>query len=108
MTDEAPITDAEQEAAFRRSMAFNAEAARSGLFAAALDISLEMKKAGIPHGEACLLTGAVEMVAQLWQQMMSAAGQPPKRSRAKLVAEIRTFFDKHDRAGRKAQAATKH
>ncbi|MGH6730017.1 MAG: hypothetical protein ACREBK_07670, partial [Sphingomicrobium sp.] len=68
MTD-APLTDAEQEAAWRRHMAFNAEAARSGLFAAALDIATTMREQGVAQGEACLLTGAAEFVAQLWQQV---------------------------------------
>jgi hypothetical protein len=110
MTDTPPpLTDEEQEAAFRRSMAFNTEAARSGLFAAAIDIAQEMKKAGVPHGDACLVTGAVEFAAQLWFQMMHRAGQQPKKSKAKLVAEIKTFFDKHERAERRgAKAATKH
>lgn len=112
MTDqpeEKPLTDEEQEAAFRQSMAFNTEAARSGLFAAAIDIAEEMKKAGIPHGEACLVTGAVEFAAQLWFQVMHRAGQPPKKSRAKLRQQIGEFFDKHEKAERRgAQAATKH
>lgn len=111
MTDDTPkpLTDAEQEAAFRQSMAFNAEAARSGLFAAALDIADTMRKSGVPHGEACLVTGAVEMAAQLWFEVMARAGHQPKLSRARFIKQAREFFDKHERASRRPQQpATKH
>ncbi len=94
------MDEAEQEAAFRQSMAFNAEAARSGLFAAALDIAVEMKNAGIPHADAAILTGAAEMVAQLWQQVAHQAGIPAATARKNLEKEIRTFFGKHVRATR--------
>jgi hypothetical protein len=103
----APLTDKEQEAAFRQSMAFNTEAARSGLFAAAIDIAETMKKAGVPHGEACLVTGAVEFATQLWFQTMHRAGQPTKRSRAQLVKQVRDFFDKHEKAERRGTQAAK-
>lgn len=107
--DTAPPTDEEQQAALARSMAFNTEACRSGLFAAAIDMADTLKKAGVAHGEACLVTGAVEFAAQLWFEVMSKAGQPPKRSRAKLVGQIRTFFDKHEKASRQGAAPpTKH
>lgn len=113
MTDETTPppepTDEEKEAAFRQSMAFNAEAARSGLFAAAIDIADTMKKSGVPHGEAALLTGAVEMAAQLWFEVMHRAGQPPKFSRARFIKQAKEFFDKHEKASRAPQQpATKH
>lgn len=101
MTDApTPPTEAEQDAAFKRSMAFNAEAVRSGLFAAALDISNELKKAGVPHGEAALLTGAAEFVAQLWQQVGENGGLKPMKVRTTLLGEIKTFFGKHVRMSR--------
>ena len=109
MADDKPPTDAEQEAAFRQSMAFNSEAVRSGLFAAALDIADELRKAGVPHGEACLLTGAAEFVAQLWQQVGHKGGIPPMKTRSTLLKEINTFYGKHVRATRQgASKPTKH
>lgn len=84
--------------AFRQSMAFNAEAARAGLFAAAQDIAEAMQKANIPNGEAALLTGAVEMACQLWMQvMLQAPGVTRQKARAKLIEQVRTFANKHSR-----------
>lgn len=104
MTEPTPDlpTAAEAEAAFKQSMAFNAEAARSGLFAAALDIADTLKEANVPNGEAALLTGAAEMVAQLWQQVGEKAGIPSAKVRKTLLDEIKTFYGKHQRASRDA------
>jgi hypothetical protein len=93
--NDTPATDEEQEAAFRRSLAFNTEAARAGLFAAALDIAETMKEAQVPHGESCIMTGAVEMAVQLWAQVSETAGVPRKKSRETLEKEMRRFFAKH-------------
>lgn len=79
-------------------MAFNAEAARSGLFAAAIDIAEAMKKSEIPHAEAALLTGAVEFVAQLWHEVGIKAGKSPAQVRKMLEKQVRTFFIKHTKA----------
>lgn len=104
---EAELTEEEQQAAFRQHMAFNAEAARSGLFAAAMDIADTMNKANVAHGEACLLTGAAEMVAQLWQQVGKGTGKSSREVRQTLVKEINFFFHKSRKADA-APPATKH
>ena len=87
----------ENEQAFRQSMAFNSEAVRSGLFAAAIDIANIMKKNDIPHGEAALITGAIEMAAQLWMQVMLKAGNTRQAARQQLEKQVRTFALKHSR-----------
>lgn len=88
-------TDAEAEAAFRQHMAFNTEAVRSGLFAAAMDIADTMKEQGVPHADAIIVTAAVEMATQLWTQVMLRAGHPPKKVRESLEKQVRAFFRKH-------------
>lgn len=105
----APPTDEEQQAAFQQSMAFNSEAVRSGLFAAAMDIAGELRKAEVPQGEACLLTGAAEFVAQLWQQVAENGGLNQNKSRDLLIKEIKTFWRKHRNAAPPSERpATKH
>lgn len=87
--------ESENSRAFKASMSFNAEAARSGLFAAAIDIMDTMKKNDIPNGEAALLTGAVEMAAQLWMRTMLSAGKTRLEARKSLEKQVRTFAIKH-------------
>lgn len=90
------MTD-EEKAARRQSLAFNTEAVRSGLFAAAMDIGEVMKEAGVAEGEASLITGAVEFAVQLWDQTMLAAGNTPKASREAFNRQAQYFFTKHRR-----------
>ena len=97
MTDE---TETDEQAVFAQSLAFNAEAARSGLFAAAQDIAKTMRENGVPHGEAALLTGAIEMAAQLYTQVMLAAGHTPRAIRTELHKQVRFFHRKHLKAER--------
>lgn len=98
----APPTQAELKEAEWRAAAFNAEAARSGLFAAALDMAEAMKDSGIPNAEAALLTGAVEFVAQLWQQVGLAAGIPRATTRKLIEKELRFYLNKHAEPAPKA------
>lgn len=90
--------DAEQEKAFRQHMAFNVEAVRSGLFAAAEDIAKTMRENGLPHADAILTTAAVEFAAQLWTQVMWKAGHTPRSIRTKLHEQVRYFHRKHLKA----------
>jgi hypothetical protein len=83
------------EAAFRQSMAFNSDAARAGLFSAALDIADTMKENDVPHGEAAVVTGALEMAAQLWMQVMLQAGHTRMKARQAAEKQFRTFLIKH-------------
>jgi len=93
---------------FRRSMAFNAEAARAGMFAAALDMLDTMREQGIPQAEAAVMTGAVEMAAQLWQQVSHEAKIPVQKARRTFLSEAQHFFSKHLRMTREgAQEPTK-
>lgn len=106
----APVPPAadEDEAAFRRHMAFNVEAIRSGLFAAAIDMADTMKAQNVPHADAILTTAAVEMAAQLWTQVMLRAGHTPKKVRESLEKQVHFFHRKHllaEQAG--AQPVTK-
>ena len=97
LADEEEPTTEELDAAYRQSMAFNTEAARSGLFAAALDIADTMRSHGVPNGEACLMTGALEFAVQLWFQVSAQAGVMPNRARDTLMKEVWDFWDKHRR-----------
>jgi hypothetical protein len=94
----------DQEAAFRQSMAFNAEAARAGLFSAAADMAKTMKEGDVLNGEAALLTGAVEMAAQLWMHTMIQAGHSPMKARKAFEKQARTFAIKHSRPEEQAEA----
>ncbi len=97
----------DEEAARVRALAFNTEAVRSGMFAAAIDIADTMRENGVENGESCLLTGCAEMVAQLWQQVAEKAGIPRATARKTLEREIRTFYAKHAKASeREAAEAT--
>tara|TARA_R110000824_G_scaffold401790_1_gene616414 strand:- start:2985 stop:3311 length:327 start_codon:yes stop_codon:yes gene_type:complete len=78
-----------------RTLAVNTEAARAGLFAAAADMLTMMKEAGVEHGEAAVVTGAVEFAVQLWDKTMLGAGNTPKASREALEAQIKFFLNKH-------------
>lgn len=100
MTD-TPIEKSEAE---RKSMAFNTEAARAGIFAAMLDIVDTMRESGIPDVEACVLTGAVEASAQLWAQVGQAAKIPRAKNRKTFEGEARRFFNKHRDAAEAAAA----
>jgi hypothetical protein len=94
----------DNDKAFRQSMAFNAEAARAGLFASAMDIAEMMKKNDIPHGEAALVTGAVEFAVQLWMQVMLKAGNTRQAARQQLEKEVRVFARKHSHPERQQEA----
>lgn len=96
-TPEAPLTDAEQQKAFVRHMAFNVEAIRSGFFATSIDMMEEMRKNGVPHADAILLTAAVDFTAQLWAKVALQTGIAPKTSRETLEKEVRAYFYKHYR-----------
>lgn len=98
------MQDDPNDKAFRQSMAFNAEAARAGLFAAAIDIADTMQKNNIPHGEAALVTGAMEMAAQLWMQTMLGAGQTRMASRKAAEKQFRTFLNKHSHPNEQQEA----
>lgn len=100
-----PLPIDKEEADWRRSMAFNAEAARAGLFAAALDILDTMKKQNIPQAEAAVMTGAVEMAAQLWQQVSHQANIPVAKARRTFLGECQAFFSKHLRMTREGVKA---
>lgn len=88
-------TDDQAEADYRRSIAFNVEAMRSGLFSAALDMAKTMKEADIPNADAVMLTAAVEFTAQLWAQVSKQTGIQRGKSRATLEKELRFYFAKH-------------
>ena len=79
----------------KSDMAFNAEAARAGMFAAALDMIDTMREAGVEQAEAAVLTGAIEMATQLWTKVMLEVGHPPQMVRVSLEKQIRVFFRKH-------------
>lgn len=83
----------EQEKA--NAMAMNTEAARAGLFAAAADMLEMMRDAGVEHGEAAVVTGAVEFAVQLWDKTMLGAGNTPKASREALETQVKFFLNKH-------------
>lgn len=85
----------EEEAAFRRHMAFNVEAIRSGFMNTALDMSNTMREQNVAHADAILTTAAVEFAAQLWTQVMLRAGHSPKKVRESLEKQIRFFHRKH-------------
>jgi hypothetical protein len=87
--------EGDEEAAFRRHMAFNVEAVRSGLFNAAMDIADTMRGQNVPHADAILTTAAVEFAAQLWTQVMIRAGHPPKKVREELQKQVHFFHRKH-------------
>lgn len=106
-TSPAPSTG-NDDADWRRSMAFNAEAARAGIFAAALDMLDTMKAQGVPQAEAAVMTGAVEASAQLWQQVAHEAKIPVRTARRTFLGECQQFFSKHHRMTREgARAPTK-
>lgn len=88
-------TEDQAQADFTRSMAFNTEAIRSGMFAAALDMADTLKQADIPNAEAILLTASIETAAQLWAQVSKQSGIPRPKARATLEKELRFFFNKH-------------
>lgn len=90
--------EATNEATRAQTLAFNTEAARSGLFAAAIDIADIMRENDVPEGEAALITGAVEFAVQLWDRTMIAAGQTPKASREAFEKQAKFFFKKHRQA----------
>jgi hypothetical protein len=97
-----------EEADWRRSMAFNAEAARAGIFAAMLDIHETMNKQGVPQAAAAVMTGAIEAAAQLWVQVSMESGIPVAKSRRTFLGECQTFFSKHLRMTREGvEAPTK-
>jgi hypothetical protein len=77
------------------ALRFNAEAVRSYLFKAALDVADQMQKDGIAMGEAAILTGAIEMVAQLWAQVGHRAGQSPSDVRHKAERQFWIFYHRH-------------
>ncbi len=83
-----------------QALAFNAEAVRSYLFQSALEVAEQMQKDGIAMGEAAILTGAIEMVAQLWAQVGFRAGQSPSDVRHKAERQFRIFYHKHMKAER--------
>jgi hypothetical protein len=93
------------EHAFRQTMAFNAEAARAGLFSSALDIADTMREAQVVNGEAAVVTGALEMAAQLWMQVMMQAGHPKMKARQAAEKQFRTFLIKHGEPREEAVAS---
>lgn len=101
-------TKAEAEELRKRSLAFNAEAARAGLFAAALDMLDTMKEQGVEEAEAAVMTGVVEAAAQLWQQVSHQAKIPTQKARRTFLGECQCFFGKWVRRTREgAESETK-
>lgn len=84
-----------EEQARRQTFAFNAEAARAGMFAAAMDMLETMREGGVVENEAPLLTGMLEASVQLWASVMLAAGQSPKAAREALLGQVQFFWNKH-------------
>ena len=97
---EAPLSTEELAEAERRALLFNIEAARAGLFAAAVDIAEEMKKNGVAQVDVVILTAAAEMSAQLWQQVGWRRGVPMQTCRKNLLKEIGRMWSKHLRMDR--------
>lgn len=83
-----------------QALAFNAEAVRGYMFNAAREVAEGMQKDGIAFGEAALLTGAIEMVAQLWAQVAHRSGISPSDARQKAERQFRIFYHKHLQAER--------
>lgn len=88
-----------------QALAFNTEAVRGYLFTAAVEIARGLKEGEVEHGEAALITGAVEMAAQLFAQVMHQAGKTPRESRMALEKIMRQFHRKHWGAGQEAKAS---
>lgn len=97
---DAPLTGEELAEAERRALLFNIEAARAGLFAAAVDIAEEMKSKGVAQVDVVILTAAAEMSAQLWQQVGWRRGVPMRTCRKNLLTEIGRMWSKHLRLDR--------
>lgn len=94
-TPEKPLTDDEEQAAFRQHLSFNVEAVRGGMFHNALETLELMDQNKLPHAEAILLTAALEFGVQMWVHRMLQAGHPPKRIRESMLREVNTFYRKH-------------
>lgn len=90
-----PDKPTDEQEALARLIDFNIEAARAGLFAAALDITETMKDGGAPDEDAyaAILTASAKFTAQLWQQVSALRAVPHATARKVLDKEIRTFFD---------------
>lgn len=78
--------------------AFNVEAVRGFLFSAMLEAADGMREQGVAHGEAAILTAAVEATAQLWAHVSHRAGVPRAKCRSTLEKEMRELLMKHWRA----------
>lgn len=83
-----------------QAVAFNAEAVRAYLFQSALEVADGMQKDGISHSDAAILTGAIEMVAQLWAQVGHRSGNSPSDVRHKAERQFRIFYHRHLKAER--------
>lgn len=93
MAKKPPLTD--EERAERQAFAFNAEAARAAMFAAAMDTIQTMQAQGLAHNEAPVLTGMIEATTQMWTHVMIQAGHSPSKARAALIGQVNFFFHKH-------------
>lgn len=78
-----------------QDIAFNIEATRAGMFAAALDMLESMRTAGVQDAPAALITGSIEAATQLWAQVSKRAGVPRKKARETMEKEMRRFFAQH-------------
>lgn len=81
----------------RDAVAFNVDAVRSFLFTAAQHAFEGMHNDGIAHAPVAVMTGALEMAAQMWMWTAIQQGVPIQKARQTAEREFRTFLIKHSK-----------
>lgn len=72
---------------------FFSDAVRAGLHSAGVDIMEQMLAQGIPDTAACMMTGACQFVAELYEETARKAGVDRQAFRHHMIASVATYFD---------------
>lgn len=72
---------------------FFSDAVRSGLHASALDILQQMEATGVPDAAACLMTGACQFVAEIYEETATKLGLDKAKVREHLLNSVELYFN---------------
>jgi TPR repeat protein len=90
------MTEEPQDEAHDERMArlnFFSDAARAGLHSAGADILAQMNENGVREAASCVLAGACQFLAELYEQTAAQLGADKTAMRAHMVESVGMYFD---------------
>ena len=72
---------------------FFSDAVRAGLHSAGADIMEQMMAQGVPDATACILTGACQFIAELYEETANKTGADRQKFKAHMLESVGIYFD---------------